>query len=323
MGYFEDHYAAVRYPILTDDRPGLRNAQLGSVHAVAAHLTQATAPGIVVLPTGSGKTAVLMLAGYLARARRALVLTPSRLVRAQIADDFSSLRTLKKAGVFEAAVPSPKVEEVTGQVKSRREWSALTKFDVVVATPNSISPEYENVPKPPPDLFDLILVDEAHHAPARTWGGVLAAFPDAVQLLFTATPFRRDDREIGGRLLYVYSVREAYADGIYSDINFEPVFPQAGESSDVAIARAAERAFHDDAEAGLDHRLMIRTDQKTRAKELKEIYEAHTNLRVKAINSSHTLGHVKRAIVGGAEPRAGATPGALRQGRLRGQHTTR
>ncbi len=61
MGYFEDHYADIRYPLLTDDSPGLRNPQLGSAHAVAAHLTQATAPGIVVLPTGSGKTAVLML----------------------------------------------------------------------------------------------------------------------------------------------------------------------------------------------------------------------------------------------------------------------
>ncbi len=36
----------------------------------------------------------------------------------------------------------------------------------------------------------MILVDEAHHALAKTYVKVLDAFPNAVKLLFTATPVR-------------------------------------------------------------------------------------------------------------------------------------
>lgn len=296
VGYFDDHYADLRYPIGTESQPGLRNAQVGAIHAVGAHLTQKKGPAIVVLPTGSGKTAVLMMAAYLARASRALVLTPSRLVRAQIAEDFGSLRTLKKAAVLATAVRAPKVHEVSERISSAGDWHALRDFDVVVGTPNSLSPEYEGIPAPPAELFDLVLVDEAHHVPARTWHGVLEAFGAADRVLFTATPFRHDEKEIRGRLIYVYSVREAFKDGIFSDIDFNAVYPEDGQSSDVAIALAAEAALAQDRSAGLDHRLMVRTDQKSRAAELQQIYADHTSLKLRAINSDHSLGHVKRVI---------------------------
>lgn len=296
MGYFEDHYSDVHYAVGTDSRPGLRNAQLGAIHAVAAQLTQEKGPGIVVLPTGSGKTAVLMMAAYVARASRALVVTPSRLVRSQIAEDFGSLRTLKKAGVLDVSVPAPKVHEVGERISSQRDWRDLRAFDVVVGTPNSLSAEYEEIPAAPAELFDLILVDEAHHAPARTWHGVLTAFAAAKQMLFTATPFRRDEKEIRGKLIYMYSVREAYRDGIFSDINFEAVYPADGQSSDAAIALAAELALVRDRESGLDHRLMVRTDRKARASELEQIYGEQTRLKLRAINSNHSLGHVRRVI---------------------------
>jgi superfamily II DNA or RNA helicase len=37
-------------------RPGLRNAQVGALHAVAAHWTVSTKPALIVMPTGTGKT---------------------------------------------------------------------------------------------------------------------------------------------------------------------------------------------------------------------------------------------------------------------------
>jgi superfamily II DNA or RNA helicase len=46
--------------------------------------------------------------------------------------------------------------------------------------PNSVSPvHYNDADKPPEDLFDLIIIDEAHHAPAETWRAVLEHFKDA------------------------------------------------------------------------------------------------------------------------------------------------
>lgn len=40
--------------------------------------------------------------------------------------------------------------------------------------------------------FDLVIVDEAHHAAAGTWGKIIAAMPDAKLLGVTATPIRTD-----------------------------------------------------------------------------------------------------------------------------------
>src|SRR5690606_25484192 len=42
-------------------RPGLRLPQIGALHAIAAHWTlEPTAPALVVLPTGTGKTEVMI-----------------------------------------------------------------------------------------------------------------------------------------------------------------------------------------------------------------------------------------------------------------------
>lgn len=84
-GYFSRHYADVRFPVTSDDQPGLRRGQLGALHAVAAHFTLKNDAAVVTMPTGSGKTVVIALAAFLLRARRVLVITPSRLVRSQIA----------------------------------------------------------------------------------------------------------------------------------------------------------------------------------------------------------------------------------------------
>lgn len=65
-----------------------------------------------------------------------------------------------------------------------------------------------DIVEPPGDLFDLILVDEAHHSPAKTWSELLKSFPQAKKILFTATPFRRDKREIEGSLVYNYFVSD-------------------------------------------------------------------------------------------------------------------
>ncbi len=79
MTYFGEKYPDLRYPIEAVGQVGLRNAQIGSIHAIASHFTlERHQPGVVVLPTGSGKTAVLMATPYLMRSERALVLTPSR-----------------------------------------------------------------------------------------------------------------------------------------------------------------------------------------------------------------------------------------------------
>jgi superfamily II DNA or RNA helicase len=296
MSYFADQYAAFRYSIEAAESPGFRLAQLGAIHAAAAHFAARTEPGIITMPTGSGKTAVLIASAFVLRAQRVLIITPSRLVREQIAEEVRTLEILKRTRALSPDIPPPRVFSTKTRMTSARAWEALREFDVVVGTIQSISPEYEDIPEPPPDLFDLVLVDEAHHSPAKTWRTVLDHFRESKRLLFTATPFRQDQREIKGRFLFTYDLRKAYEDGVFGDIRFNPVISNQGEPGDVAIARAAERQVRADRDTGLQHRLMVRTDSRKRAAELVDVYARNAGLRLRVITGDKSLTYVKRVI---------------------------
>lgn len=193
-------------------------------------------------------------------------------------------------------VDGPKVISTTSRITSAAEWETLRDYDVVVGTVPSISPEYKDIPEPPADLFDLVLVDEAHHSPARTWQATLSHFVDAKRVLFTATPFRQDQREIKGRFIYTYDLRKAYQDGVFGEIVYRPVIVEQGQNPDVAIAVAAQAAFEADRAKKLNHRIMIRTDSRARADELTKIYEEHTKLRVRLVTGDRSLRFVKKVI---------------------------
>lgn len=252
------------------------------------------------MPTGSGKTAVMMMTPFLLASRRVLVVTPSRLVRGQIAEQFAKLSLLRGIGVVDPALDVwPVVREVERRITSDDDWQALADADVVVGTVNSVSPGYDAIPSPPPDLFDLILVDEAHHSAARTWNELLQAFPDAKRVLVTATPFRRDSREIRGRIVSTYSARQALDDGIFGQIEYVPVDPAPGgteAANDIEIAKRAETIFREDREAGFDHRLLVRVDGISRANVLMEIYREQTELNLRVVHSRMSYQTVKRTI---------------------------
>lgn len=297
MPYFRDKYGSLSYPQATAAAPGLYNAQIGAIHALASHFTLDPRPAIVTMPTGSGKTAVLMMAPFVLRSTRVLIITPSQFVRWQIADDFRQLQTLKAATVLAHDTPSPHLLELKTRIESEEAWEALRAYDVVVSTPNCTSPGYERVPSPPTDLFDLVLFDEAHHSSAETWAELLESFPNVKRALFTATPFRRDRGEIPGRFVYTYPVARAYQDGIFGQICYVPVEPGANHAAnDIAIARRTQEVLTTDRAAGLDHYVMVRTDRQTRAAALDAIYRDNTGLRLAVIHSGISNTRVRDAL---------------------------
>jgi superfamily II DNA or RNA helicase len=81
LTYFGDHYVSFRYPVQQDEGAGFRLAQLGAIHAAAAHFSIRRDPAVVTMPTGSGKTAVLIATAFVLRAARVLIVAPGRLVR--------------------------------------------------------------------------------------------------------------------------------------------------------------------------------------------------------------------------------------------------
>ena len=219
--YFEIHYNTIKYPIDSEKSRGLRNAQLGAIHAISSFFTiNKKDAAIVIMPTGAGKTAVLMLVPYLIRKKRVLVVTPSKMVRGQIAEDFSDLRTLCVANVFNSSMKKPKVFELE-HLYTHEYQKDLEQADVIVATPScALSLSESDWAK---ENIDLVEVDEAHHTPAKTWQQILVNLSVATHVLFTATPFRLDRKELSGEIVYDYPLSKAYEDGIFGEIQYVPV----------------------------------------------------------------------------------------------------
>ena len=240
------------------------------------------------MPTGSGKTAVLMMAPYVLRKEKVLIVTPSRMVRGQIVEDFQSLRTLCNARVFQKSIRKPIVYEMEHKFKDEM-VPTLEKSDVIVATPAcalSLSETFwakENI--------DLVEIDEAHHVPAKTWHQILINLSGCCHILFTATPFRLDKKEISGDIIFDYPLSRAYEDGVFGEIEFIPV-DESGDK-DLDIAKKAEEILLNDRNAGYEHYLMVRTNTKSNAELLEELYTMNTSLKLRKIDSSVSHSTVK------------------------------
>jgi len=142
--------------------------------------------------------------------------------------------------------------------------------------------------------FYLTPADEAHHVPAKTWEQILININDAKHILFTATPFRLDKKEIKGEIVYSYPLSMAYCDGIFGEIEYIPI--NEAPNKDYLIAKKAERVFYADRQLGFDHYLMVRTNTKENAKELEILYASETTLTLKRIDSSMSSRSITKYI---------------------------
>jgi len=290
--YFQNNYNKINYPIENDDNPGLRNAQLGAIHSISSFFTlNETKPVLIVMPTGSGKTAVLTMVPFVLKSKKVLVVTPAKMVRQQITEEFSLLKTLHKAGVFKAKISKPEVYEMKHKIENE-DLESVEKADVVVATPICAlsltkCDKYKN-------LFGLTLIDEAHHVPAKTWTEILLNMKHTKKVLFTATPFRMDEKEIKGEMIYNYPLSQAYKDEIFGDIKYIPV--KKSEEKDKLISEKAEEVYLSDQEKGYNHFLMVRAKSKAKSKSLEKLYEENTRLKLKRVDSSMAKSTAQKAI---------------------------
>lgn len=283
-GFFKQQQGRISLAALEHPNTGFRPGQLGALHSVISHFSVYDDPAIASLPTGYGKTAVIMALPFVLGASRLLVVEPSDVLRRQTASQFAVLSTLRKLNVLHGDVPNPTVRGQKGR-PTAEEWDAMAACDVVVSTPASTSPTVE--PKAPPQLFDVIIFDEAHHAPADTWKAYLEHHSHAKFVFLTATPFRRDKKAIPGRIAYSYPVSRASREKAFGRVSFRaaPVRNDHDEDEvDRAIAREAVRQLAADREAGYDHRMLVRAASLRTAQDLLTVYRTE-GARVEAIDS--------------------------------------
>lgn len=260
------------------DLLGLRTPQIGALHAISAHFSVGKSfdPATVVLPTGTGKTETMLAMQVYRQLPKTLVLVPTDALRTQIADKFLSLGILPKAKVVPDEIARPFVARLTkGIVSVEEAKELLEKSNVIITLPNTLQAcTPEAVAYITENCSDLI-VDEAHHVSAPQWTAIRDQFKNKRITQFTATPFRRDDKRVDGKIIFNFKLGDAQDAGYYKAINLRTIEEFGDEDTrDRQIATEAVAVLRRDrGELGLDHLLMARTRTKERAEKVLKIYE--------------------------------------------------
>ena len=237
-------------------RHGLRVPQAGALHAIASHWTLGTEPALVVMPTGTGKTEVMIAAAVACACRRLLVIVPTDALREQTGRKFQTYGLLKQIGVV-GDIPLPVVGTLSSSPTVDR-FDELLSCNIVVTTMSAIGLAEATVQEQFAALFSHVFFDEAHHIEATKWKRFQQYCIDLPTLLFTATPFRHDSRPLEGKMVYNFPLATAQAQRYFNAIHYAEVFEPDEERADLAIATRAVAQLRDDLTTGYKHILMAR-----------------------------------------------------------------
>jgi superfamily II DNA or RNA helicase len=171
----------------------LRPYQLEGVEHVRDLIRAQKRRVLMVAATGAGKTVVFahVIASAVGRGKRALVVAHRREIISQ------TYRKLVDAGLAHEQVGVVLAGVGTGKAKRLWDESDVWKAHarrrpvapVQLGSIDTIRARGYAAMSPPPDL---IVIDEAHRAMSKSYQDLVAAYPGAVVLGFTATPERGD-----------------------------------------------------------------------------------------------------------------------------------
>lgn len=178
-----------------------RPAQREALQALVESRSDGFTKGLVVLPTGLGKTYV---AAFFAQAfRRVLFVAHRDEILRQAADSFHAIMPERSTAFF------------TGYDKGTA--------DIVLASVYTLGSKRHRE-RFPVDAFDLVVVDEFHHAAARSYSDLMAYFRPDYLLGLTATPERTDHKDVyalcDGNLVYQVTLPEAIRQGWLSPFHY-------------------------------------------------------------------------------------------------------
>lgn len=171
-------------------------------------------PAIVTLPTGCGKSGLIACSPFGIAEGRVLVVAPNLTIKDELADG-----TFSGTGNFyhfcDVLPPDARLPRVVALERGRVNEEDCRRADVIVT---NVQQMQGWLPLFPSDFFDLIIVDEAHHAPAASWQNINETFPGAKKMYLTATPFRSDGTPIRAEPVYTYRLGDAIAAGYVKNI---------------------------------------------------------------------------------------------------------
>ena len=199
---------------------------------------------LVSMPTGSGKTGIMCCLPYFLGNigppgqpkypfnKPILVIAPDLAITSQLeqqmlvsrGDTAAKHTFLLKRGI----VPRDKQAHVlplgvkVQETIDLQSKAYLEGKEIIIANAQKfLGEEWEEAL--PDDMFQLVIVDEAHHHPAATWQRIVRKFQDhAMVVFFTATPYRGDRQPVlNSPPIYNLTLEDAIRNGIIRRTMFE------------------------------------------------------------------------------------------------------
>ncbi|UOQ64865.1 DEAD/DEAH box helicase [Hymenobacter volaticus] len=275
---------------------GLRNPQVGAIHAISAHWTVSESPATIVMPTGTGKTETMLGVTVYHQCDKILVVVPTDALRNQIANKFLSIGVLKEFGIIGQNADFPVVCLLRHKPRTSEEADDIfNSCNIVVTTMSIVGGCTPEVQVRIAELVSHLFIDEAHHIPAKTWFTFRGRFLKKKIVQFTATPFRNDGQHIDGKTIFNYPLAKAQKEQYFKRINLESIFEVNPIEADKLIAEKAIRILRRDLESGLDHIMMARVSSIKRTEEILPYYSPNEDLKPVVIHSQ--LGDLEKARI--------------------------
>lgn len=206
----------------------LREHQKKALEAISERLSQGVHRQLVALPTGGGKT---ILAAVLAEQfTHTLFLVHQRELLRQSVSTFERLYGKNKTGI------------IWDKEDQRSKRYVVSTVQTIQGKLSTISPK----------AFDLVILDEAHHAQAKQFRTVLDHFEPVLRLGLSATPERADGAPLSNlfdEISYQISIWDGIESGILSpfkafrvhtNIDLNLTARQGGDFSDEELGRLVD-----------------------------------------------------------------------------------
>jgi DNA repair protein RadD len=218
--------------------PQLREPQREAFEAATQHFELHNEPAIIQLPVGCGKTGLAAILPFGLSNGRVLVIAPNTTIREGLYADLNISNAgcfWKRTGVLSDFSAGPFAALVDGP---KANMDDCVNSHLVVANIQQLASRTDRwLSQFPPDFFDLVIIDEGHHVAAESWQKVVRSFPHAKFVSLTATPFRGDNQDLLGDVIYRYSFTRAMINGYIKHVTSasaqpaEITFTARGESS--------------------------------------------------------------------------------------------
>jgi len=221
----EDFFISTDFNI--EENPQLREPQIDAYKAIYDYFKAGNKKAIVQIPVGCGKSGLAAMLPFGISEGRVLVITPNLTITKGMFETFDVTNRQKCfwrqrriledkdmiGGPFTCTLDSGNI-------------SITEKSHIVITNVHQLATNTDKwLNKFSDNFFDLIIIDEAHHAAAKSWKQVMEKFSNAKIVNMTATPFRSDKEEIEGELVFRYPFKRATLKGYVKQIQAWYVAP--------------------------------------------------------------------------------------------------